>query len=74
MVSPVGRGYSDFMMWKTNEFLRQYHIDGVYHDQTHPYMSSAVEAGVGYLRDGKAFPSRPLLGYRDLYRRNSVSG
>jgi hypothetical protein len=70
MVSPVGPGYADFMIWKTKEFLDRYSIDGVYHDQTHPYSSNAVEAGVGYLRDGKPHRGYPILGYRELYRRN----
>jgi hypothetical protein len=48
----------------------RYGIDGSYHDQTHPYMSSAVQTGVGYMRDGKAHQGTPILGYRDLYRRN----
>ena len=38
MVSPVGKGYADFMMEKTKAFLERYDIDGVYHDQTHPYI------------------------------------
>jgi hypothetical protein len=70
LVSPVGRGYADFMMWKTHEFLTRYGIDGVYHDQTSPYVAAAVEAGVGYLRDGQPQPAYPILGYRGLYRRN----
>jgi len=70
MVSPNGKGYADFMMYRTKQFVDQYGIDGSYHDQTHPYMSAAVEAGVGYMRDGKPQASTPILGYRELYRRN----
>ena len=70
IVSPNGQGYSDFIMWKTKQFLEQYRIDGVYHDQTHPYMGAAPQAGVGYMRDGKACLGTPILGYRALYRRN----
>jgi hypothetical protein len=70
MVSPNGKGYQDFIMARTKQFVDQYGIDGSYHDQTHPYMSSAVEAGVGYMRDGQRRRGTPILGYRELYRRN----
>jgi hypothetical protein len=70
MVSPNGAGYQDFILARTKEFVEKYGIDGSYHDQTHPYMSSAVEAGVGYERDGRRSEGTPILGYRELYRRN----
>ena len=70
LVSPVGKGYSDFIMWKTKQFMEKYQIDGTYHDQTHPYTSTNTRAGWGYKRDGKEYVSYPILGYRALYRRN----
>lgn len=70
MVSPNGKGYADFIMYKTKQFLEQYSIDGTYHDQTHPYMAAAPQAGVGYERDGQTHMGTPILGYRELYRRN----
>jgi len=70
LVSPVGKGYSDFIIWKTRQFMEQYHIDGTYHDQTHPYTSTNLRAGWGYERDGKRYVTYPILGYRALYRRN----
>jgi hypothetical protein len=69
MVSPLGRHYSDFIVDRTARFAEQYGIDGLYHDNTHPYGSSAIEAGCGYLRDGRRRPTYPILGYRALYRR-----
>ncbi|MHB8995834.1 MAG: glycoside hydrolase domain-containing protein [Armatimonadota bacterium] len=69
MASPVGKGYADFIVWKTAQFIKQFGIDGLYHDNTHPYSSTALDAGCGYLRDGKVYPTFPILGYRDLYRR-----
>jgi len=69
MASPVGKGYSDFIVSKTAQFIDQFGIDGLYHDNTHPYASSNLDAGCGYLRDGKPAPTHPLLGYRALYRR-----
>jgi len=70
LVSPVGKGYSDFIIWKTKQFMEKHHIDGVYHDQTHPYTPSNTRAGWGYKRDGVEHISYPILGYRALYRRN----
>lgn len=67
--SPLGEDYADFIIWKSREFIEQYGIDGLYHDQTHPYTSARLEAGVGYERDGKRYPTFPLLAFRDLYRR-----
>ena len=69
MVSPLGKGYSDFIAWTTHRFLKRYGIDGLYHDQTHPYTSKNTRAGVGYLRDGKEHSTFPILGFRALYRR-----
>ncbi|MEN6644576.1 MAG: glycoside hydrolase domain-containing protein [Armatimonadia bacterium] len=69
MASPVGKDYADFIVWKTAQFIKQYGIDGLYHDNTHPYSSTALDAGCGYKRDGKVHPTFPILGYRDLYRR-----
>jgi hypothetical protein len=70
MTSPVGKGYSDFLMSQTKDFMDRYGIDGVYHDQTSPYAAASPDSGVGYVRDGKAYPAYPILGYRALYRRD----
>ncbi len=69
MASPVGKDYADFIVWKTTQFIKQYGIDGLYHDQTHPYSSANLEAGCGYMRDGHQRPTYPILGFRQLYRR-----
>ncbi len=68
-VSPLGEGYADFIVWKTKQFIDDYGIDGLYHDNTHPYPSSNLAAGVGYGRDDTAHKTYPILGYRALYRR-----
>ena len=69
MTSPAGKGYSDFIVWKDRQFIDRYEIDGVYHDNTHPYPSTNLAAGVGYLRNGTARRTFPILAYRELYRR-----
>ncbi|MBU0608008.1 MAG: LamG domain-containing protein [Armatimonadetes bacterium] len=70
LASPNGKGYQDFIMYRTKQFVDRYGIDGSYHDQTHPYMSNAVPTGVGYTRNGIPVRGTPILGYRELYRRN----
>lgn len=68
-VSPLGKDFADFIVWKIKAFIDQYGVDGLYHDNTHPYGSRALDAGCGYRRDGKVYPTYPIMGYRDLYRR-----
>jgi len=69
IASPVGKEYADFIVRKTKQFIDQYGIDGVYHDNTHPYSSTRLDAGCGYIRDGKLRPTYPIVGFRNLYRR-----
>lgn len=68
-ISPVGVGWSDFIIWKTNQFMDRHDIDGLYHDNTMPYSSSSSLARVGYKRNGKDQQTFPILGYRNLYKR-----
>ncbi len=68
--SPLGKGFSDFLTTSMKDFLDRYEIDGEYHDMTLPWSSSKLDTGVGYVRDGKAYPTFPILAYRALYRRN----
>lgn len=67
--SPVGKGYADFVVWKTKTFLERYNLDGYYIDQAHPYVCDRESAGVGYEWKGKRYYTYPILGYRNLYRR-----
>jgi hypothetical protein len=69
MVSPLGKGYSDFIVNKTADFVKRYGVDGLYHDNTHPYSSTSGDAGLGYERDGQRYSTFPIRAYRDLYRR-----
>ncbi|MEI6503738.1 MAG: hypothetical protein WCP21_22235, partial [Armatimonadota bacterium] len=69
VASPVGKGYADFIVWKTAQFIKQFGVDGLYHDNTIFYYSFSRDAGCGYMRDGQPRPTFPILGYRDLYRR-----
>jgi hypothetical protein len=69
MASPVGKGYADFIVWKNKQFIDTYKIDGLYHDNSHPYPSTNMDAGCGYMRDGQVRQTFPILGFRSLYRR-----
>ena len=75
-VSAVGKNYADFIVWKTAQFIKQFGIDGLYHDNssitgTDNRLGGApnLTAGYVYLRDGKVCSKYPILGMRDLYRR-----
>ena len=75
-VSAVGKNYADFIVWKTAQFIKQFGIDGLYHDNSsitgtdNKLTGSAnLTAGYVYLRDGKMYPKYPILGMRNLYRR-----
>lgn len=68
--NPQSRSFSDYVIWRNHEFMRDFKLDGYYHDQAHPYPLHSDKAGVGW-RDakGQLQPIFPLLAYRDLYRR-----
>ncbi len=70
MVSPLGRGWADFIVWSNSRFLDQYSLDGAYHDNTQAFGIAALEVGGGYLRNGVVKKTYPMMAYRDLYRRS----
>ncbi len=70
MICPKVRTYSDFIIWKNNEFMQRFGLDGYYHDNTHPYACSVEETGCGWKdAKGAVHPTYPILAFRDLYRR-----
>jgi len=69
MVCPNARNYADFIVARNQEFMNRYGLDGLYHDNTHPYSCGKENTGCGYRRDGAFQPTYPILGYRALYRR-----
>ena len=69
VVSPLCKDYCDFIIWKNNQFIRIYGIDGVYHDLTYPWGSQNLSSGCGYIRNDKVRPTYPILAFRELYRR-----
>ena len=69
MVAPSGQGWSDFIVWKTSKFLKDYHVGGLYHDNTQPYEMYAPAAGIGYLQNKQPHKACPILADRALSKR-----
>ncbi|MCC7492036.1 MAG: LamG domain-containing protein [Fimbriimonadaceae bacterium] len=70
MTNVTSSTYSDFLMARNQQFMRQYKLDGYYHDNSHPYAHTKEAAGCGWQDAGGAWhPDYPILAYRDLYRR-----
>jgi hypothetical protein len=68
-VSTRQQSLQDFLIWKNLQFLKQFHVDGYYHDNSHPYGSTLADAGYGW-QDGKTRqPTYGILANRELYRR-----
>lgn len=68
--NPYSRSFSDYVIWKNHELLKDFKLDGYYHDQTHPYPFVSPKLGLGWQDDkGQWQPIYPILAYRDLYRR-----
>ena len=68
-VAPGGKDYSDFITWKTDRFMTESGIDGLYHDNAFAYDSKNIQTPQGYLRDGKLHSTFAIFDSRALYRR-----
>lgn len=69
-VSVGDKDYSDFVVWKLDRYMRELNLDGQYHDNTFPYQSALPHTGLGFVRDGKRYPSFNIFATRKLLRRN----
>jgi hypothetical protein len=70
LVSPTQEDWRDFVIWKNQQFLKRYNLDGFYHDLTYPYGWNEPAANTGWF-DGKEWQNTyPMLAFRELYRRN----
>jgi hypothetical protein len=68
--NPYSRTFSDYVIWRNHELLRDFKLDGYYHDQAHPYPFLSPELNLGWKdAKGQLQPIYPILAYRDLYRR-----
>jgi hypothetical protein len=69
-IVPTSKTYSDFIIWKNQQFMRQFKLDGYYHDNSHPYPCDSGQDGCGWKdASGATQPVYPFMAYRDLYRR-----
>jgi hypothetical protein len=59
----------DFVVWANERYVREFDLDGLYHDWTMVFPSSNQASGCGYLREGKLRPTYPVFGIRELYKR-----
>jgi hypothetical protein len=67
---PQARFYADFIVWKNIEFLKKYHLDGLYHDNVMVNACSRASVGDGWTdSNGRRQPCYPVLATRSLYRR-----
>ena len=64
-----GQTWIDFVVWANERYVREYDLDGLYHDWTMIFPSSNQASGCGYLREGKVRPIYPIFGTRELYKR-----
>jgi hypothetical protein len=69
-IVPTSKTYSDFIIWKNQQFMQQFKLDGYYHDNSHPYPCDSGQDGCGWKdASGATQPVYPFMAYRDLYRR-----
>ena len=68
-VSARQQSLQDFLIWKNLQFMKQFGLDGYYHDNSHAYGSTYEDADYGW-QDGKVrHPTYGILANRELYRR-----
>ena len=63
------RSWIDFIVQKTDRYVRDMDMDGLYHDFTMVLGCSNELAGCGYVRDGKRRQTYPFFGVREIYMR-----
>ncbi len=69
-VSVGDKNYSDFVIWKLDKYMREFDLDGQYHDNSFPYHSSLPHTGLGFIRDGRRYPAFNIFATRKLAQRN----
>jgi hypothetical protein len=67
-VCPANRDWQDFILYRINEALELYAIDGIYIDCWCPYPCQAPPCGWTDA-EGKTQPTRPIRAYREILRR-----
>ena len=65
---PTVRTLRDFFLWSTAKAIEEYGIDGLYYDYGTVMRATNLDAGCGYLRNGKLRPTWPIFADRELRR------
>jgi hypothetical protein len=65
---PAVRDWQDFILYRTNEMIDRYGIDGIYIDCWCPYPCQAGPCA-WKAEDGTVHPTRPIRAYREILRR-----
>ncbi len=66
--SPAVRDWQDFILYRINEMIDIYDVDGIYIDCWSPYNSTVGTAGWTD-EAGNMHPTRPIRAYREILRR-----
>ena len=65
---PRVRDWQDFILYRINEMIDRYEVDGIYIDCWNPYPCKV--GGCGWTdEDGKVHPTRPIRAYREIIKR-----
>jgi len=65
---PAVRDWQDFILYRIDEMIDAYQVDGIYIDCWAPYPCTV--GGCGWIdAAGKAHPTRPIRAYREILRR-----
>lgn len=65
---PAVRDWQDFILYRINEMIDRYEVDGIYIDCWNPYPCTV--GGCGWTdAAGKVHPTRPIRAYREILRR-----
>lgn len=65
---PAARDWQDYILYRINEMIDRYQVDGIYIDCWCPY--PCTFGGCGWLdAGGKAHPTHPIRAYRDILKR-----
>ncbi len=66
--SPAVRDWQDFILYRINEMIDRYEVDGIYIDCWNPKPTTAGSAGWTD-ESGKEHPTQPIRAYREILRR-----
>ncbi|NOY81263.1 MAG: hypothetical protein GXP31_09695 [Kiritimatiellaeota bacterium] len=66
---PTVETLRDYFLWRTAQAIDELGIDGLYYDYATVFPADNPDAGCGYERDGKRFPTWPIFADRAMRKR-----